>query len=155
VLEIARPTGSSGLFYDTSSFTLAESPPSKGAVLLASGAAEPRGVALLAVHPESGMLFYAELGAGNDPVDLGPLRDVFASLGFSDFTFLPARWALRLGDGTALDGQAIHPLKGDVTRLVRRPGPGGARFFEDTPIVPRDEWYPLQQHRVRYFKKQD
>jgi hypothetical protein len=155
VLEVGPPTGSSGLFYDASAFTLSDSPPSKSAVLLASGGADPRGVALLAVHPESGMLFYAELGSGTDPVDLAPLRDVFAGLGFPDFTFLPARWALRLGDGTALDGQAIHPLKGDVTRLVRRPGPGGARFFPDTPIVPRDEWYPLQQHRVRYFKKQD
>ena len=31
--------------------------------------------------------------------------------------------------------------------------PGGRRFFEDTPVVKRDEWYKLQQHRVRYFKK--
>jgi hypothetical protein len=30
---------------------------------------------------------------------------------------------------------------------------GARRIFEDTPVVPFDHWYKLQQHRVRYFKK--
>jgi hypothetical protein len=30
---------------------------------------------------------------------------------------------------------------------------GARRIFEDTPTVPFDVWYPLQQKRIRYFKK--
>jgi hypothetical protein len=157
VLEVAKAQGTGGLFLDATGFQLAAEPPSKQAALLAAGGSEAKGLAVVSVHPESGMLYYAELvgTAADAPVELAAIRDVFAGLGCTDFLYLPARWSLRLGDGTALDGTAIHPLRGDVVRLTRRPGPGGARFFEDTPIVPRDEWYPLQQHRVRYFKKAD
>jgi len=38
-------------------------------------------------------------------------------------------------------------------RLVRTEAPGAGRIFEDTPVVPHDTWYPLQQKRIRYFKK--
>jgi hypothetical protein len=129
VLEVAKAQGTGGLFLDATGFQLAAEPPSKQAALLAAGGSEAKGLAVVSVHPESGMLYYAELvgTAADAPVELAAIRDVFAGLGCTDFLYLPARWSLRLG----------------------------ARFFEDTPIVPRDEWYPLQQHRVRYFKKAD
>jgi hypothetical protein len=38
-------------------------------------------------------------------------------------------------------------------KLARVEAPGAKRIFEDTPIVPFDVWYPLQQKRIRYFKK--
>ena len=59
-----------------------------------------------------------------------------------------------LGGHTALGGAAVHPPRGaTAVTLVRGQAPSGRRFFEDTPVVKRDEWYKLQQHRVRYFKK--
>lgn len=153
VIEVGKTEGASGAFFDPRGFQIATEAPSKQAVLLASGGTEPRGVALMAVHPESGMFYYAE-STGTEPGSLEAMRDVFAKLGCSEFLYLSARWSLRLGDGTSLDGTAIHPLPGGV-RLVRKTAPGGLRFFEDTPVVDRDVWYPLQQHRVRYFKKAD
>ncbi len=40
-------------------------------------------------------------------------------------------------------------------RLSRAEAAGARRVFEDTPVVPFDTWYPLQQKRIRYFKKTD
>ncbi len=158
VLEVVRAEGTGGAFFDPRGFQIASEPPSKQAILLASSGTQSgdtaRGLAMMAVHPETGMFYYAELTSGADPVELDAMRAVFAKLGCSEFLFLPTRWNVRLGDGTALDGKAIHPVPGSV-RLVRKKAPGGTRIFEDTPVVDRDVWYPLQQHRVRYFKKQD
>ena len=38
-------------------------------------------------------------------------------------------------------------------RLSRAEAAGARRIFEDTPVVPYETWDPLQQKRIRYFKK--
>ena len=64
--------------------------------------------------------------------------------------------ALALGASLSLGGAAIHAPSGKgAVKLIRADAPMGKRFFEDTPVVSKDVWYPLQQARVRYFKKHD
>jgi hypothetical protein len=62
--------------------------------------------------------------------------------------------ALALGGDTDLAGAAVRPPSGGgVVRLERVDAAGGRRIFTETPIVPFSTWYPLQQKRIRYFKK--
>jgi hypothetical protein len=61
---------------------------------------------------------------------------------------------IALGGDTDLAGAAVHPPSGPgAVRLSRADAPAVRRIFEDTPIVPFNHWYRLQQHRIRYFKK--
>jgi hypothetical protein len=53
-----------------------------------------------------------------------------------------------------LTGAAIRAPSGPrAVRLSRVEAAGARRIFEDTKVVPFDVWYPLQQKRIRYFKK--
>ena len=62
--------------------------------------------------------------------------------------------AIALGGDTTISGAAVRlPDAEERVRLLRAAGPGGRRIFEDTPVVPFKEWYPLQARRIRYFKK--
>ena len=82
------------------------------------------------------------------------LADLLKKSGCSSQVFLKAPWTVALGGDTSLGGSAIHPPSGAAAvRLSRAPAPGAGRFLESTPIVPFDTWYPLQQKRIRYFKK--
>jgi len=63
---------------------------------------------------------------------------------------------IALGDGTDLTRAEVHLPRGpSAVRLVRAVAPAGVRIFEDTPVVPFNEWYGLQSKRIRYFKKRD
>src|SRR5262249_38707919 len=96
-------------------------------------------------------------GASGSSPKLGKLLDqLLRRVGCSSRILLgePLHVALR-GD-THLAGAPAQPPGGaNTVRLVRAEAPGGRRFFEDTPIVPFSVWYPLQQQRIRYFKKRD
>lgn len=156
-------------------FSIAPAPPVAGAARIVTGAATGSSAiaaaAVVGVEDEGGMLVYAELagaeaagaapgpagataaGAG-DPRDAKLLDDFVKKLGCSSRILLARRLPLALGGDTDLAGAATHPPSGPgVVRLVRAEAPGAGRVFEDTPIVPFDTWYPLQQKRIRYFKK--
>ncbi len=145
------------LFLHAGSFAVDAQPPSSGAAVLA-GVSDELGSAagLVCVHDESGILYYAEVsGAGQGKrVDVRAMAAALAKIGCSSSAALRDPLGVVLADGTELDG-AQGLARKDSTRLVRADAPSGARFFEDTPVVGRDVWYPLQQHRVRYFKKHD
>lgn len=154
-------------------FTIAASPP-RGAAVVARGAAEGAPLAAaIGVADESGFAYYvepvvrpapaapvrdADAGA-EEPAALGEreaaaILELLGRLGCSQRVGLRAPMAVALGGHTALDGAAVHPPRGaTAVTLVRGQAPGGRRFFEDTPVVSRQEWYRLQSHRVRYFKK--
>ncbi len=155
----AGSSGEHSLWLTGDSFALAPAAPDKSSLRLLSGSPKVgTGAALVCVHPESHFAYYAEASdakAGKQ-TDLGAIAALMTSIGCNDQLALAAPLALTLGDGTDLAGQAAHPPRAPSSvRLVRRQAPAGVRFFEDTPIVPRDEWYRLQAQRVRYFKKHD
>ncbi|WP_437878936.1 hypothetical protein [Sorangium sp. So ce513] len=140
-------------------------------------------VAALGVNDEDGMLIYVERAAPGpsgaptpgpsgaptpalspdasappaapvDPRDAKLLHDFLAKLGCSSRIYLHRPLAVALGGDTDLSGAAVHPPTGPrAVRLTRAEAPGAGRMFESTPIVPHSVWYPLQQKRVRYFKK--
>lgn len=152
-------TASSSAWYWKGGFSIAADSPGKGASRVAAGNPKPgKGAALLCVHPESNVLFYAEVdgAAGGKRSDLTAMAALFTGMGCVDQLALEAPLGVLLGDGHDLYGKAANVLNASsAVRFVRGEAPGGTRFFEDTPIVPRSEWYALQQARIRYFKKHD
>ncbi len=165
------------LWHSAGAFSIAVAPPVTDAVRLASGpAAAASASAAVGVNDEDGMLIYAEI-AGAPPVAAAPapapsgsaaaappatqgsaegaktLDALLKKLGCSTRILLAQPLALALGGDTDLSGAAVRPPSGaGAVRLVRASAPGAKRVFEDTPIVPFDTWYPLQQKRIRYFK---
>ena len=145
------------LWHSSGAFSIAPSAPVPDAVRLASGAADPgAAVAAVGVNDEDGMLVYVELVTppqAPTAADGKLLSDLLKKAGCSTHVFLKAPWSLALGGDTSLAGAAMHPPAGaGAVRLARVTGAGAGRFFEDTPVVPFDKWYPLQQKRIRYFK---
>jgi hypothetical protein len=162
--------GDVSVWHSQSAFSIADQPPVAGAVRLASGKAEGgQAMAAVGITDDDGMLVYVERPlaaaaaprpAGSAAVpepalgDAAPLVDVLAKLGCSTRILLARSLAPALGGDTGLAGEAVHAASGaGAVRLARSRAPGVQRFFEDTPVVPFKVWYPLQQHRVRYFKK--
>lgn len=167
------------LWHSEGAFSIAPAPPVAGAMRIATGRAStsgaPGAVAAIGVEDEGGMLIYAEIEGGaaavapaaaparsadpaappaGDPRDAKLLDDFLKRLGCSSRLLLPRRLTLALGGDSDLAGAAIRPPSGaGVVRLVRTEAPGAGRMFENTPVVPFDTWYPLQQKRIRYFKK--
>jgi hypothetical protein len=164
---------------EAGAFVITETP-RRGAAVVARGAAGGAPLAAaICVADESGFAYYlepvvparaaADDGDGADgaaarrlaPRGLGErearsIVELAGRLGCSQHVALAAPMALALGGDTALDGAAVHPPRGaTAVTLVRGQAPGGRRMFEDTPVVPFKEWYRLQKHRVRYFKKHD
>ncbi|WP_437283143.1 hypothetical protein WME90_21975 [Sorangium sp. So ce375] len=168
----------SSIWHSAGSFSASPTPPVRGAVRIATGAlGSARAVAALGVNDEDGMLIYVERVAAGpspssapdaglppdasapppahvDPRDAKLLQDFLAGLGCSSRIYLPRPLSVALGGDTDLSGAAVHPPSGPrAVRLTRAEAPGAGRMFESTPIVPHSVWYPLQQKRVRYFKK--
>lgn len=152
-------SGAASVWLHGAAFSVGESAPVKGALRLVTGAPTlDRGAGIACVHGESGMLYYAELkgAAGGARGSLAAMSALLTSIGCTQQVALVDPLALALGDGTDLSRTAVHPPKSaTAVRLVRTHAPGGMRFFEDTPIVPRSEWQQLQRQRVRYHKKHD
>jgi hypothetical protein len=150
---------SSSVWWSNRSFVVSGEAPTMDAVRVALGSAAPKsGAAVLGIHDESGMLYYAELqgAAEGKKASLEAMSSYLAKLGCSERLHLDEAIGLVLGDNTTLEGGLRHASKSATSvRFARAQAPRGSRFFESTPVVGRDVWYPLQQHRVRYFKKQD
>lgn len=156
--EAASGEAATSLWHSSGAFSIAAAAPVPDANRLASGAlAAGAAVAAIGVSDEDGMLVYAELSsppAAPSPADGKLLADLLAKAGCSSRLFLAAPWAVALGGDTSLAGAAMHPPAGPgAVRLARAQAAGAGRFLESTPIVPFDKWYPLQQKRIRYFKK--
>jgi hypothetical protein len=157
-----RPAGVGGerqsLYHSTGAFSLAEAPPVPGAVRIATGTTHVGvAAAVVGILDDGGMLVYAEL-APTPPepsaADGKVLDALLEHMGCSSRLLLAGRLKLALGGDTDVAGQAMHALTGpSVVQFVRAEAAGGRRIFEDTPIVPLDVWYPLQQKRIRYFKR--
>ncbi|WP_437683728.1 hypothetical protein [Sorangium sp. So ce131] len=165
----------SSVWHSAGAFSISPTAPVRGAVRVAAGYGGSVGaVAGLGVHDEDGMLIYVErepaapssapaaaspdasapAAPPADPRDAKLLHDFLAGLGCSSRIYLHRPLSLALGGDTDLSGAAVHPPSGArAVRLTRAEAPGAGRMFESTPVVPHSVWYPLQQKRVRYFKK--
>ncbi|WP_437979033.1 hypothetical protein WMF11_23675 [Sorangium sp. So ce295] len=168
----------SSIWHSAGSFSASPASPVRGAVRIATGAlGSARAVAALGVNDEDGMLIYVERAAAGPssapdaalapdasapppalvdphPRDAKLLQDFLSGLGCSSRIYLSRPLSVALGGDTDLSGAAVHPPSGPrAVRLTRAEAPGAGRMFESTPIVPHSVWYPLQQKRVRYFKK--
>ncbi|WP_434048679.1 MULTISPECIES: hypothetical protein [Sorangium] len=164
------------IWHSAGAFSASPTSPVRGAVRIATGhASSARAVAALGVNDEDGMLIYVERAAAGpsgapdpalspdasappaapvDPRDAKLFQDFLAGLGCSSRIYLHRPLAVALGGDTDLSGAAVHPPSGPrAVRLTRAEAAGAGRMFESTPIVPHSVWYPLQQKRVRYFKK--
>lgn len=155
-----KPAGEAiSLWHSAGAFSIGKDAPVADAVRLASGGA-PSGApasAAVGVSDEGGMLVYIELT--NPPpqvtaADGKMLSEYLKKLGCSSRMLLAKPLPAALGGDSDWAGNPIHPPSGPgAVRLLRAEGAGGRRVFEDTPVVPFDVWYPLQQKRIRYFKK--
>jgi hypothetical protein len=159
------------IWFSQNAFSVADKKPAPDAARIAFGAAIEKtpspASAAIGVNDEEGMLVYADLGSGLSggsqatpgatsatAADAKMLDALLKSLGCGQRLMLAAPLALALGGDTDLAGQATRAPNGSsAVRLLRTVAPGAKRIFEDTPVVPLSVWYPLQQHRIRYFKK--
>jgi hypothetical protein len=154
--------GTLHLWHGEREFFISRAPPLGGVTRLGSGLAAPTdAAAVLGIEGETGMLIYVEVERAGAEGSLGApkapgarLGELLTRLGGIQPLFLERPLAIALGGDSDLAGNATHPPSGaGVVTLVRIEGPGGRRVFEATPVVPLATWYPLQQHRVRYFKE--
>jgi hypothetical protein len=149
------------LWHSAGAFSIGHEPSVPEAVRLASGEAVGANgapaVAAVGVNDDGGMLFYVEVEAPPQQpsaADGKVLADFLKKLGCSSRMLLAKPLPVALGGDSDWAGNPARPPSGaNAVRLSRAEGAGGRRIFEDTPIVPFDTWYPLQQKRIRYFKK--
>lgn len=146
--------GGESLWLTPDAFSISEHPPVAPAARLASGGAVEGALrAALGVELDGGMLLYVE-AVGDEPVPATDLSTLLEQLGAYETLGLAEPLRLALGGDTAVSGAATRlPESAQQVRIWRKAGPGGRRIFEDTPVVPFKEWYPLQARRIRYFKK--
>ena len=149
--------GAASLWASTGAFAIGAESPVEGAIRLATGSPTAAvAAAAVGVNDKDGMLLYVELMAPAEATaaDAKALDTLLKNAGCSTRLLLGKPLALALGGDTDLGGGAVHPPTGPTAvRLARADAPGGRRILEDTPIVPFNTWYPLQQKRIRYFKK--
>jgi hypothetical protein len=156
-----KPPGETpSLWHSAGAFSIAPAPPVPDAVRLASGEGGIQaGVAAVGVTDEGGMLFYLEVEsppAQPSPADAKILDALLKKLGCGTRLGLAHPLTIALGGDSDLTGTAVRPPSGPgAVRLLRAEAAGARRIFEDTPVVPFDVWYPLQQKRIRYFKKSE
>ena len=147
------------LYYAAKTFIISDKEAPKGASRIASGDPDATtGAAIVGLNDDSGMLFYAEVSgtADRSKTDLKSARELMTRLGCSQLIVLQHPLDLAMGGTTSLANEAIRPPSGKTAvKLIRTEAPDGRRFFEDTPIVPKDTWYSMQQYRVRYVHKHD
>jgi len=155
-----EPSGSQhlSLWWSPDAFSVAAEPLLPATVRVATGvarrAAPERARAALGVRQAAGMLVYVQPSGDATEVPTRDLLAVLDGLGAGSPVVLADRLPLALGGDTDLAGQATRLPAGAIElRLFRKQGPGARRMFQDTPVVPLQEWYPLQARRIRYFKK--
>ncbi len=151
-----KPAGDApSLWHSADAFSIAPSPPVPEAVRLASGEGPGKAAAAaVGVTDEGGMLFYVEVLGQPSPGDAKVIDQLLKKLGCSTRLSLAQPLPIAMGGDSDLGGTAIRPPSGGgAVRLARAEAAGAKRIFEDTPVVPYETWYPLQQKRIRYFKK--
>ena len=147
--------GAVSLWVTPDAFDISEQPQTSPAARLLSGT--PLGgqravAAAVGVELDGGMLLYVEVAGDGAPA--ADLEKLFTQLGAYESLALAEPLGIALGRDTSIAGTATRlPDAADQVPLLRHRGPGGRRIFEDTPVVPFKEWYPLQARRIRYFKK--
>ena len=143
------------LWVTPDAFDISEQPQTAPAARLLFGsplAGQNSVTAAVGVELDGGMLLYAEVNG--DGVPATDFKELFAQLGAYEALALAQPLGIALGGDTSVAGTAVRlPDAAEQVRLFRHQGPGGRRIFEDTPVVPFKEWYPLQARRIRYFKK--
>jgi hypothetical protein len=124
-----------------------------GAVRIASGDAAEAGAAAAAVCVDQwDKLVYAEVATAPDPT-----RDAHALALVLDAAHCKVRFFLRtplriaLGGVRDLSDHPAHPTPAAI-RLVRSAAPGVRRLFPETPVLPPQDWQPLQR-QTRWFPK--
>jgi hypothetical protein len=154
ILDAGEARGGEALWHSVGAFAIGPEPPVESAVRLVSGSPSAvQAAGAVCIRDDDGMAIYLDAGG---MVASSTLEPLLRAAGCTTFLYLDAPWPLALGGDTDLAGAAVHaPTGASAVRLARAPGPGGKRIFEDTPIVPFDVWYTLQQKRIRYFKKRE
>ncbi len=158
-----RP-GEMALWLASGVFLLAPTPPDASATPLASGAAATGaggGVAKTArvgvgVHDEDGMLEWVELApeVKADESTSKLLDKLLEKAGCSSRMLVAGDARAMLGGTLDAAGDPAPPAGTTSTaRLVRGAPPGAHPHFEDTKVVSPAVWQPLQNQRVRYFRK--
>ncbi len=153
VAVLPSSSGSQSVWHTKGAFSVSAEAPVAGALRVMSGEAPGTQTAQAAVGitDDDGMLVYVE---APKPVAASSLAKALERAGASQALVLAAPLSVALGGDTDLAGKATRaPTGAGAVRLVRVESPGAKRSFESTPVVPFNTWYPLQQHRVRYFKK--
>jgi hypothetical protein len=148
-------------------FFIAKTPPSEGALAIASGLApsalKAGGARVVAgVEDEDGMLVWIELADGVKPdaQALLAMDALAAKLGCGARVAITGDARVLLGGNLDAAGESLPntaPPPGGppraTARLVRAEAPSARPYFTSTPIVPIQVWQPLQMQRVRYFNK--
>ena len=141
-------------------FFIAKTPPSEGALAIASGLApsalKAGGARVVAgVEDEDGMLVWIELADGVKPdAQAVALMDALAGkLGCGARVAITGDARALLGGNLDAAGEPMASVPRATSRLVRGEAPGAKPYFTSTPIVPINVWQPLQMQRVRYFHK--
>ena len=140
--------GGQSIWSTDSGFTISRDAPSPTAKRLASGIAvhsQPLRAGAAMGELAGGIWIYAEMASGSDlSRDATLLESALRQLGAKQIVLFGRPLNLRLvGSGGA------SPI---AIKLIRVPGPGGIRVFQQTPIVAPETWMRLQEKRIRYKK---
>jgi hypothetical protein len=146
--------GDAALWLGAERGTIAAAAPAADALLLARGAAAPdRPAAAAAGVDADGKIVYAEVVTAANPArDGAVLGSVLDDAGCTARLFFSVPLALALGGARDLSFHPVRPSPRAI-RLVRGPTPGAQRLFPETPILPPQEWMPLQR-QTRWFPKE-
>ncbi len=155
-LDPIHPAGpaQSSLWFTASGGVLGKSAPSPTAVRVATGSLDPAGAvaAALGVDPD-GIILYAEVATAPDPArDGAMLGGVLAAEGCTGQLFLSSAMGLALGGSRDLADHPVRIVPGSL-RFARGPVAGSRRIFPETPILPPEQWMPLQR-QTRWFPKE-
>jgi hypothetical protein len=127
--------------------------PADAPVVVAVGERTASGPCAAAVCTDPwGKLIYAEVATAPDPArDAAALGLALDAAHCEDRLFLREPWRVALGGARTLSDHPAAPSASAI-RLVRTEAPGARRLFPETPILPPDQWQPLQR-QTRWFPK--
>jgi hypothetical protein len=139
-------------------FIVGSTAPAPDAMAIVSGVPAshaPAARVAVGIHDEDGMLDWVELAPDSTADDKTAvlLDKLLQQTGCSSRMVVPGDARAILGNSLDIVGEPAAPWTGAASRLVRGPAPGAHPIFESTPIVGPNVWQPLQNQRVRYFRK--
>jgi hypothetical protein len=143
------------LWLSGGSFAIGASSPGPSASMLFVGQ-EPTAetlataTALVGVTDDDGMMV---LVTSDVPAGFA-LRALLAQLGCAQAIVAPAALLPLIGGSLDLSGELSKAkATGGIVSLVRAQAPAAKQIFPDTPVVDPSVWQPLQNKRVRYFRR--